>query len=78
MAVLVIAAHGKTPAPELPRQRVVAAYMLAQAMHQQHGAALGLARRQRPVLDGQVLTVAGGEGGQGGGNGFGHRTRRQK
>ena len=64
MAVLVVAAHGKAPGVEAPRQGVVAPCMLAQAMHQQHRAA-GCALRQGPVLHRQVFAICRGEGRQG-------------
>ena len=39
VAVLVVAAHGKAPAVQAPRDMVVTSRVLAQAMHQHHDAA---------------------------------------
>ena len=64
MAILVVAAHCKTPVVELAGNMVVATGMFAQAVHQQDHAAQRLARRQRPVLDGKVVTVESNKGGQ--------------
>src|SRR5450830_1217088 len=64
MAVLVIAAYGKAPVIELAGQGVVATRMLAQAMHQQNHAAQGLPVLQRPVLNRQVVAIAGHKSGE--------------
>ena len=66
VTALVIGSHRKTPVKQMLRHMVVAARVLAQAMHHQHHGArwqgiVGLPGLHRPLVDRQVFAVAGRE-----------------
>ena len=72
MPILVIATHRKAPGIEPAGKRVVTTGVLTQTMNDQHHAPHRFAVRGQPVLDRQVLTIAGNKAGE---RGFGdHRS----
>lgn len=77
LAVVIVGAHCEAPVVEVLRHMVVAASVLAQAVHQQYRASPGAALGQGPVVGGEIFAVAGGEGGQGEISRVGHGVKRR-